>query len=145
MHDAELVVRPASACGFVYRASAIPLDEIVVQAQLLLRPRPRADIEVDVAVLRKRRDEREPKRVSNSGSTFKNPPGDYAGRLIEAAGLKGTRVGHAECSPAHANWLVNTGGATAADLLALIDLVHRRVLEVHGISLELEVKVIGED
>ena len=99
----------------------------------------------DVAALRKRRHEREPKKVASAGSIFKNPPGDFAGRLIEAAELKGTRVGDAVCSPVHANWLVNTGAARAADLLALIDLVRARVREVHGIELELEVKVIGDD
>ena len=145
MRDAQEVVRPGSECGFVYRDSSIPRDEIVVEAELELSPRARADIEADVRSLRKRRDEREPKKVSNSGSTFKNPPGDYAGRLIDVCGLKGTRVGAAECSPAHANWMVNTGGATATDLLTLIELVRERVLREHGIRLELEVKVIGED
>jgi UDP-N-acetylmuramate dehydrogenase len=143
--DAQVVVRPAAACGFAYRHSEIPADEIVVAARLVLRPRPRADIEADVASLRQRRKEREPKKVSNAGSTFKNPPGDFAGRLIEACGLKGTRIGDAECSPAHANWLVNAGAATARDLLALIELVRAEVQQVHGITLEMEVKVIGED
>jgi UDP-N-acetylmuramate dehydrogenase len=145
MTSAEVIVRPAAACGFVYRDSALPRDEIVVEAELALFPRPRAEIEADVHALRERRKQREPKKVSNAGSIFKNPPGDYAGRLIEACGLKGTRVGGAECSPVHANWLVNTGTATAADMLALIELVRARVSEVHGVALELEVKVIGDD
>jgi UDP-N-acetylmuramate dehydrogenase len=143
--DGGEVRREAAACGFVYRGSDLPRDEIVVEARLELSPRERAAIEADVKALRQRRVEREPKKVSNAGSIFKNPPGDYAGRLIEAAGLKGTRVGGAECSPAHANWLVNTGGATAADMLALIELVRARVREAHGIELALEVKVLGED
>lgn len=145
LSDGALVRRSNAECGFVYRGSDLPRDEIVVEATLELSPRPRGDIEADVAGLRKRRFEREPKKVSNSGSTFKNPEGDYAGRLIEVAGLKGTRVGAAECSPAHANWLVNTGGATAADMIALIDVVRDKVREVHGIELALEVKIIGED
>jgi len=145
LEDAALVRRDNQACGFEYRRSALPVSEIVVEAVLELRPRSREEIEADVRSLRQRRDEREPKKVSNSGSTFKNPPGDYAGRLIEAAGLKGTRVGGAECSPVHANWLVNTGTATAADLLALIDVVRDKVRAMHGIELELEVKIIGED
>jgi UDP-N-acetylmuramate dehydrogenase len=144
MTSAEVIVRPAAACGFVYRGSALPLDEIVVEAELALAPRPRAEIEADVRALREQRKQREPKKVSNAGSIFKNPPGDYAGRLIEACGLKGTRIGGAECSPVHANWLVNTGAATAADMLALIELVRTRVSEVHGVALELEVKVIGD-
>jgi UDP-N-acetylmuramate dehydrogenase len=143
--DAAVVTRDHAACGFVYRGSALPRGEIVVSAALRLTPRPRAEIETDVRGLRARREEREPKKVSNAGSIFKNPPGDFAGRLIEATGLKGTRIGDAECSPVHANWLVNVGAARAADLLALIELVRDKVREVHGITLELEVKVIGED
>ena len=144
LFDGEPVVRAGSECGFSYRHSDLPRDEIVAAAICALRPRPRAEIETDVRGLRANRKAREPSRVSNAGSTFKNPPGDYAGRLIEAAGLKGTRVGGAEVSPAHANWLVNTGGATAADLLALIEVVRARVQEQTGVRLELEVKVIGE-
>jgi UDP-N-acetylmuramate dehydrogenase len=116
-----------------------------VRAELALRPRPRAEIEAEVKALRKRRSEREPKKVSSNGSTFKNPPNDFAGRLIEAAGCKGWSEGDAVCSPVHANWLVNTGRATASELLRLIARVHARVVEAHGIDLHLEVKVIGED
>lgn len=143
--DGELVVRDHDACGFVYRGSALPPDEVVVEGRLQLRPRPRPDIEADVRSLRDRRRDREPQKVSNAGSVFKNPPGDYAGRLIEAAGLKGTRVGGAECSPVHANWFVNTGAARAADMLELIRIARARVEEVHGVRLELEWKVIGDD
>jgi UDP-N-acetylmuramate dehydrogenase len=143
--DGELVVRDHDACGFVYRGSALPPDEVVVEGRLELTPRPRAEIEADVRGLRDRRREREPQKVSNAGSVFKNPPNDYAGRLIEAAGLKGTRVGGAECSPVHANWFVNTGGATAGDMLELIRIARARVEEAHGVRLELEWKVIGDD
>jgi UDP-N-acetylmuramate dehydrogenase len=143
--DGELVTRQNAACGFRYRCSDLPSDEVVVEASVELRPRPRAEIEADVRALRARRHDREPHGVANAGSTFKNPPGDFAGRLIESCGLKGTRVGAAEVSPIHANWLVNTGGATAADLLALVALVRSAVKERHGVELELEVKVIGHD
>jgi UDP-N-acetylmuramate dehydrogenase len=143
--DGTIVRRDNAACGFRYRHSDLPATEVVVAAELALEPRPRADIETDVKALRKRRGEREPKKVASAGSIFKNPAGDFAGRLIEACGLKGTRVGDAVCSPVHANWLVNTGGARAADLLALIDLVRARVRDVHGVTLELEVKVLGDD
>lgn len=143
--DAELVARDHEACGFVYRGSALPRDEVVVEADLVLTPRARADIEADVRGLRDRRNDREPKKVSNAGSVFKNPPGDYAGRLLETAGFKGTRVGGAECSPVHANWFVNTGDATAADLLALIERARTLVRDTHGVELQLEWKLIGED
>ncbi len=143
--DGLVIERDNAQCGFVYRGSGFGPDEIVLAAELALAPRPRAEMDAAIKALRQRRAEREPKRVANSGSTFKNPPGDYAGRLIESCGLKGTRVGDAEVSPAHANWLVNTGRARAADLLALIEQVHGKVLAATGVDLQLEVKVIGED
>jgi len=143
--DGAVIRRDNAACGFRYRHSDLPPSEVVVAAELALRPRPRAEIQAEVAALRKRRAEREPKKVASNGSTFKNPPGDFAGRLIEAAGCKGWCEGDAVCSPVHANWLVNTGRATAAELTRLIERVRARVLEVHGIDLELEVKIIGED
>ncbi|MCW5803647.1 MAG: UDP-N-acetylmuramate dehydrogenase [Deltaproteobacteria bacterium] len=143
--DGELVRRDNAACGFRYRDSDLPPTEVVVRAELALRPRPRAEIEAEVKALRKRRSEREPKKVASNGSTFKNPPNDFAGRLIEAAGCKGWSEGDAVCSPVHANWLVNTGRATASELLRLIARVRARVVEVHGIELHLEVKVLGDD
>ncbi|MEZ4449522.1 MAG: UDP-N-acetylmuramate dehydrogenase [Nannocystaceae bacterium] len=144
--DGDLVRRDHDACGFRYRASDLPRDEVVIGASLRLWPRPRAEIEADVAGLRARRKAREPVGVANSGSTFKNPPGDFAGRLIEAAGLKGTREGGALVSPVHANWLVVERGlpCRSADLLALIERVRATVLEVHGVALETEVKILGE-
>jgi UDP-N-acetylmuramate dehydrogenase len=78
------------------------------------------------------------------GSMFKNPPGDYAGRLIEAAGLKGKQIGGVMISPIHANFFVNTGGGTASDYLALIQLAKKTVHDQFGIDLELEVELIGE-
>ena len=145
LRDGELVVRDHAACKFVYRGSALPPDEVVVEGRLELKPRQRAEIEADVRGLRDRRRDREPQKVSNAGSVFKNPAGDFAGRLIEATGLKGTRVGGAECSPVHANWFVNHGGAMAADMLELIRIARAKVEEAHGVRLELEWKVIGED
>lgn len=147
----DAVTRSHAACGFRYRASDLPPDEVVVGARLRLWPRPRPEIEADVAALRERRRQREPTGVANNGSTFKNPPGDFAGRLIEAAGLKGTQIGAALVSPVHANWLVvqrpgpGVPEPRAADLLALIDLVRARVQERLGVALELEVKILGED
>ena len=78
------------------------------------------------------------------GSIFKNPPGDYAGRLIEAAGLKGQRVGGVQVSPKHANFFVNTGDAKASDYLRLIRLVQSRVQQASGVELELEIQLIGD-
>jgi UDP-N-acetylmuramate dehydrogenase len=78
------------------------------------------------------------------GSMFKNPDGDHAGRLIEAAGLKGTRIGNAEISPLHGNFFVNHGETKASDIRALIELVQKKVAEMFGVTLELEVELIGD-
>ena len=143
--DGSLVRRPAAECGFRYRHSDLPRDEVVVEGTLVLRPRPRAEIEAEVRTLRDRRHEREPKGVPNAGSIFKNPEGKFAGKLIEECGLKGRRVGGAEVSPKHANWIVNAGGARAADVLELCEVVRAAVRERHGVELEMEVKVIGDE
>jgi UDP-N-acetylmuramate dehydrogenase len=146
--DGSEMRRDHAACGFRYRASDLPTDEVVVGATLRLHSRDRTEIESDVGALRQRRKDREPQRVPNNGSTFKNPPGDFAGRLIEEAGLKGRRVGGAFVSPVHANWLVVDKDAqppcSSADLLALIDLVRGEVERASGVRLEREVKIIGE-
>lgn len=81
---------------------------------------------------------------ASMGSMFKNPPGDFAGRLIEAAGLKGLRQGGAEISPTHANFFVNRGGATAADVWALIQTARARVAEQSGVDLDLEIELLGD-
>ncbi len=145
LSDGELVERNNEECGFVYRGSSLPLGEIVVDAWLELVSRSKEEISETVANLRARRKEREPKGASNAGSVFKNPEGDYAGRLIESVGFKGTRVGPAECSPTHANWFVNHGGASASDMLQLIDSARAAVKKAHGIDLVLEWKCIGEE
>ncbi|MFQ3631862.1 UDP-N-acetylmuramate dehydrogenase [Roseiflexus sp.] len=80
---------------------------------------------------------------ASCGSVFKNPPGDSAGRLIEAAGLKGTRIGNAEIAVRHANYIINLGGASSDDVLRLIDLARERVLAMTGIELELEIQIVG--
>ena len=139
------VVRDNAGCGFRYRHSDIPAGDVVFGARLRLPMRPRAEIEQAVRELRDRRKAREPHGVPNAGSIFKNPPNDFAGRLIEACGLKGRRVGGAEVSPVHANWLVNAERATAKDFLALVEIVRAAVVERFGIRLELEVKVVGEE
>ncbi|HEX2994302.1 MAG TPA: hypothetical protein VHP14_05740, partial [Anaerolineales bacterium] len=81
---------------------------------------------------------------ASMGSMFKNPNGDYAGRLIEAAGLKGTRIGNAEVSPLHGNFFINHGATKAEDIKALIELVMKKVKETQGVDLELEIELVGE-
>ena len=92
----------------------------------------------------KKRKENQPLEFPSAGSIFKNPPGDFAGRLIEKAGLKGAHMGGAMISEKHANFIVNTGNASSKDILALIDLAKKRVREDFGVELELEIQVVGE-
>ena len=89
--------------------------------------------------------EKHPLEYRNAGSVFKNPKGMPAGKIIEEAGLKGTRIGGAQVSEKHGNFIVNLGSATARDIIGLIELVQKKVLEAKGIALEPEVKIIGEE
>ena len=98
-----------------------------------------------IEFFQKRRHETQPLDQPNMGSVFKNPPKHFAAQMIEELGLKGVRVGGARLSEKHSNWIVNEGGATAKDVLALIGLIRDKVKEATGIRLETEVKVVGED
>jgi UDP-N-acetylmuramate dehydrogenase len=86
----------------------------------------------------------QPLNLPNAGSVFRNPPGDFAARLIEACGLKGEKAGNAQISPKHANFVVNLGGASASDIETLIDRAQTRVAEKFGISLQREIRILGE-
>jgi UDP-N-acetylmuramate dehydrogenase len=97
-----------------------------------------------IRALLAKRGETQPMGAASCGSVFRNPPGDFAGRLIQEAGLKGERVGGAVISEKHANFIVNTGGATAADIEALIERVRNEVEIQFGVRLELEVRILGE-
>lgn len=134
----------AADLGFAYRTCRLPPAAVVTRVEFRLRPgdvaRSRAAMEAD----KDRRRRTQPLTQPSWGSTFRNPPGDHAGRLIEAAGLKGHRVGGAMWSDVHANFVVNLGGATAADCLALVRLARRKVRERFGVELELEVRLAGE-
>jgi UDP-N-acetylmuramate dehydrogenase len=135
---------PAAALGFGYRACRLPPGAVVTRLELRLRP---GDVARSAALMREDREKRrrtQPLDRPTFGSTFTNPPGDFAGRLIEAVGLKGHRVGSATWSDVHANFIVNLGGATAADVLALIRLARQRVLEQAGVRLETEVRFLGQ-
>jgi UDP-N-acetylmuramate dehydrogenase len=115
---------------------------VVLQAELALRRTTPTAVEKQMAAHSKRRRATQPPGAS-IGSIFKNPPGDYAGRLIEAAGLKGTQFGGAQISPVHANFFVNKGDAKAADFAALIDLARRTVKARFNVELDLEIERIG--
>lgn len=128
---------------FGYRRSNLT-DHWVLSARLKLRPGDRNDILASVEKQLKRRAERQPLGTKNCGSVFKNPPGDHAARLIEAAGLKGTRVGDARISPKHANFIENLGRASAGEVHTLLALVQKTVREKCGVDLELEVWPVGD-
>ena len=113
----------------------------------LLRPVAPADTESvarQIDVYKKKRQESQP-RDPSAGCIFKNPPGNSAGRLIDQSGLKGERVGDAEVSPIHANFIVNRGSATSAELIALVRTIRKRVADAHGIELEPEVLLYGKE
>lgn len=116
---------------------------VLLEATLRLWPAPPANAQRRVQECLDYRRRTQPAQRS-VGSIFKNPPGDAAGRLIEQAGLKGTRIGGAEVSPVHANFIVNRGDATARDVNALIALVQRRVRDCCGVHLELEIQRVGD-
>src|ERR671920_1572894 len=136
---------PNEDLEFSYRRSALHdhPDWIVLRAAYALRTGDPEELKARIKEFRSQRMNGSPNRPS-CGSTFKRPEGDYPGRVIEATGLKGTRVGRIEVSPVHANYFVNLGDATAQEALELMELVRQRVIEKLGIELEPEVRVIGE-
>lgn len=126
-----------------YRWTAlVETGEIVVSASLVLARAPLEEIEARTRSVAEKRRGALPSEP-NAGSVFKNPPGDYAGRLVEACGLKGTRRGGAAISPRHANVIINVGGARAADVLALMRLARDTVRERFGVTLLPEVELLG--
>ena len=132
--------------GFVYRSSNIKKDkQIVLEAEFELGEGYILDIEADMDQLLKKRSEKQPLDFPSCGSTFKRPQGGYAAELIEKSGLKGTRVGGAMVSPKHSGFVVNTGNATAADVLKLMELVQKRVFETFGVVLQPEAEIVGEE
>jgi UDP-N-acetylmuramate dehydrogenase len=129
--------------AFSYRRLAIPSGSVVLTAGFNLKEEAPKTVSSRIAGYMKQRKEKQPLEFPSAGSVFKNPLNDYAGRLIEAAGLKGARVGGAMISEKHANFIVNTGGAKAADILALMELARERVVRQSGIELEAEITVVG--
>jgi len=139
----QLERRPLTPADFCYRGWLQPHRKIVVSGSFLLHPEAPATIGQRCHGLVRERTGKQPKGVASAGSFFKNPPGDSAGRLIEQAGLKGVTVGGAQVSRVHANFLINTGQATATDLWQLMRLVQGQVHERFGVTLEPEVEFVG--
>src|SRR5215204_1552366 len=132
--------------GYGYRASVLKRGElkaIVLSAELALKNSTKEEATVKIQQFSAHRKATQPPGAS-MGSMFKNPNGDYAGKLIEAAGLKGTRIGNAEISPVHGNFFINHANTKAEDIRALIHLVQKTVKEKQGVELELEIELIGD-
>ena len=142
--DGELREWTNSHFAYRYRHSALKTSGgIVVAARLRLHPAPREEIVAKMARLREKRAGRQPLRAWSAGSVFKNPRPVAAGKVLDRGGAKGKRIGDAQVSPKHANFLVNRGRATSADMRQLIDWTHGLALRKYGIDLELEIEMAG--
>lgn len=146
LESGERVVLSNEELEFRYRTSVLQgkMRGIVTEASFQLVYGDPQKIASEMARYRDRRKQTQPLQYPCAGSVFRNPPGDHAGRLIEASGLKGYRVGDAEVSTQHANFIINRGRATATDVLALIEHIVRTVEERFGVRLKTEVQVVGE-
>jgi UDP-N-acetylmuramate dehydrogenase len=134
----------ARELGFAYRTCRLPPGAVATRVEFALRSGDVAASERTMQEDRERRRRSQPLDRPSFGSTFRNPPGEFAGRLVEAVGLKGHRVGGAMWSEVHANFVVNMGGARASDVLALVRLARSRVQERFGVVLETEVRLLGD-
>ena len=141
--DGRALELPGRALVFGYRRSALPPGFVVTAVRLRLRRDESGQVRNRMDEARARRTAAQPHGKANAGSIFKNPNGEHAGRLIEVAGLKGARAGRARISERHANFIVNEGGARAADVKVLMDVAQRVVWERSGVWLEPEVQLVG--
>jgi UDP-N-acetylmuramate dehydrogenase len=142
--DGEVVRVDRSELAFSYRRLDLPPGLVVTAIAMRLPRGEPAEIERRAAEAKRKRGRRQPLGLPNAGSIFKNPPGDFAGRLIELVGLKGAREGGAEVSPQHANFIVNRGDACAADVRALMRRIRDAVWRQRGVWLVPEVKLVGD-
>jgi UDP-N-acetylmuramate dehydrogenase len=136
----------AEQMGYGYRTSILKrgeLEAVVLAAELRLTNSTKEEATVKIEQFSAHRKSTQPPGAS-MGSMFKNPNGDYAGKLIEASGLKGVRIGNAEISPLHGNFFINHANTKAEDIFALIQLVQKTVKEKQGVDLELEIELVGE-
>ena len=143
MPDGNVITVPAADLGYTYRHSELPEGAIVVAARFKGTPGDPKEIGAEMDRIAYAREESQPLRSKTGGSTFKNPPGDKAWRLVDAAGCRGLKLGGAQVSEKHANFLINTGDATSADIEGLGEEVRRRVSESQGVTLEWEIKRVG--
>ncbi|MGL4812719.1 MAG: UDP-N-acetylmuramate dehydrogenase, partial [Beijerinckiaceae bacterium] len=142
--DGDMVTFTHAEMGFVYRASSVPDGHIFTSALLEGKPEDKSVIRARMAAVQEHRETAQPIREKTGGSTFKNPPGHSAWKLIDAAGCRGLRIGGAMMSEMHCNFMINTGTATANDLETLGEEVRRRVKDHSGVELQWEIKRLGK-
>jgi UDP-N-acetylmuramate dehydrogenase len=140
----EPIFFPRAEMTFTYRDSHLPAGTVVTRVTMRLHKSESAEVSSKLRELVGKRKSSQPSGFPNSGSMFRNPPGDYAGRLIETAGLKGKRIGQAQIAERHANFIVNLGGAKADDVRRLMELARAEVRQQFGVELIAEVKLLGE-
>ena len=140
----QMETRDADTLGFRYRGSDLTDAHVVLEATFALTPQTGDAVRERMESYRRHRADTQPGALQNAGSTFKNPPGDHAGRLVEAAGLKGFSVGGASVSELHANFFMASEGATSQDVYDLVHEVQARVLDRFGIELQPEVRFVGD-
>ena len=143
LRDGSVETWPADRLGYTYRHSEVPEGAVVVEALFEGAPGDPAAIGAEMDRIAEEREASQPLRSRTGGSTFKNPPGTKAWKLIDAAGCRGLRIGDAQVSEKHCNFLLNLGGASAADIEALGEEVRRRVKEHSGVQLEWEIQRVG--
>lgn len=141
--NGEMLTRNRSDINFAYRSSGLE-NTVILGASFHLKKGQKNDIVTEINNRLSRREESQPQGTGNAGSVFKNPPGDSAGRLIESAGLKGARCGGAVVSDKHANFIINTGHASAQDVRTLISIIQKKVRETFNVPLEPEIKIFGD-
>ena len=142
--DGSLGEFKPGAGAFSYRVFHAPARAVLIGCRLQFHRRPYAEIQKDIRARLKHKKTTQPLALASAGCVWKDPPNDTATRLLEKCGLRGKRVNGAEISSKHANFVVNRGGATAADVLALLDLARERVRTQFGVALEPEMRIIGE-
>ncbi|MBW1919880.1 MAG: UDP-N-acetylmuramate dehydrogenase [Deltaproteobacteria bacterium] len=143
LSNGKVAVKDREELSFSYRSLSLPEGSVIVKGWLELDRNSEEKIRARIEHYLKQRKTRQPLEYPSGGSVFKNPPNQHAAKLIEAAGLKGKKVGGAMISPKHANFIVNTGGAKASDIIALMELAREQVKQQTGIELEPEIKLVG--
>ena len=129
---------------FGYRELHLPEGTIIIEGTFLMEQQKKENIQEEIAFYQRKRRETQPLQSPSAGSIFRNPPGTSAGKIIEELGLKGKKVGGAEVSRIHGNFIINTGNASASHVLELIHLIQKKAFQEKGITLEPEVRIVGE-